>query len=114
MRDLFLPQFGVFTCRSVGRYNIGWKVNMDEIQQLLHEMREMKKEIRMLRSILPPYLRMKDLCEFLHIGKDSLYKFILPRVQPRIMGRIKLYKTSEVLEVVESYKEFIPDIHWPI
>ncbi len=83
-------------------------------EQLLQELKEIKKQLFVLQNGVPPYLLLKDITHYFNIGKDSVYKYILPRAKARVMGRLKLYKTEEIIEIIDSYSEFIPDITWPI
>ena len=78
---------------------------------LLKEIQRIRKEMLLMRtSLIPPYLRLKQITEYFNIGKDSVYKYILPRIKARIMGKIKLYKTAEIIDIIDSYTEYIPDI----
>ena len=83
---------------------------------ILEEISELKDLLKnkLIINNLPPYLRVKDIVTYFNIGRDSVYKYVIPRAVPRTMGRLKLYKTEEIIEVIESYKEFLPEITWPI
>ncbi|MCK5687255.1 hypothetical protein KAJ27_24180 [bacterium] len=85
--------------------------SLEKQEQIIKMMETINEKLLTLHinNTRPIFVRMKDVTELFRIKKDSLYKYILPLVTQYKLGGIKVYKTEEIINAIESYEFTTPE-----
>ncbi len=85
--------------------------SQDKQEQLIKMMETINEKLLTLHisNTHPIYLRLSDITELFRIKKDSIYKYILPLVTQYKLGGIKVYKTEDIINAIETYEFTTPE-----